>query len=158
MCDKSDCKTKLSKTTEELMATWYIRRYACACRWRVHFAYPSVACQVVLIAQFKRLFLFFLPIVPSEQIEALPAAQKPTKSLQRHSNGIKLVVFNYPGPEVNIHTLASGGVLDKTFSQCVNPESREDMNIQVGHPLHRPPRGKRWGTDDSEQSDTTRES
>lgn len=59
--------------------------------------YPSIGSQVLLVAQFKRLFLLFLPIVPSEQTEALPAAQKPANSLQRHSNEVKCVVFCYPG-------------------------------------------------------------
>lgn len=59
--------------------------------------YPSIGSQVLLVAQFKRFFLLFLPIVPSEQTEALPAAQKPANSLQRHSNQVKCVVFFYPG-------------------------------------------------------------
>lgn len=59
--------------------------------------YPSVGSQVLLVAQFKRLFLLFLPIVPSEQTEALPAAQKPASSLQRHSNKVKCGVFCCPG-------------------------------------------------------------
>lgn len=55
------------------------------CRWRKVLLYPSIGSQV-LVAQFKRFFLLFLPIVPSQQTEALPAAQPPANSLQRHSN------------------------------------------------------------------------
>lgn len=71
--------------------------------------YTSVAGQILLVAQLKRFFLLFLPIVPSEQIETLPAAQKPTKSLHRHSNRVKSGVFDYSCRKVNIHRLVSGG-------------------------------------------------
>lgn len=61
------------------------------------FLYPSIGSQVLLVAQFKRLFLLFFPIVPSQQTEALPAAKKPANSLQRHSNWVKCPVLRYPG-------------------------------------------------------------
>lgn len=72
------------------------------------FFYPSIGSQVLLVAQFKRLFLLFLPIVPSEQTEALPAAQKPANSLQRHSNEVsacRLLLIQVGG--FNTHGVAS---------------------------------------------------
>lgn len=69
-------------------------KYSCTeATVQVESFYPSIGSQVLLVAQFKRLFLLFLPIVPSEQTEALPAAQKPANSLQRHSNQVKWVSF-----------------------------------------------------------------
>lgn len=59
--------------------------------------YPSIGSQILLVAQFKRFFLLFFPIVPSQQTEALPAAKKPANSLQRHSNWVRCPVLRYPG-------------------------------------------------------------
>lgn len=73
-----------------------IRYCACACVVQVD-SYPSTGSQIVLVAQFKRFFLLFLPIVPSEQTKALSAAQKPANSVQRHSNKVKCAAFFYPG-------------------------------------------------------------
>lgn len=102
------------------------------CLVQVESFYPSVGSQVLLVAQFKRLFLLFLPIVPSEQTEALPAAQKPANSLQRHSNEVKCVVFcSYPGRG------------DLRFTVRSWPKASRD----TGHPLHRyPPRRTKGGS------------
>lgn len=93
------------------------------------FFYPSIGSQVLLVAQFKRLFLLFLPIVPSEQTEALPAAQKPANSLQRHSNEVKWVVFYYPGRFSSTFTASS--------QPQVTPRAARE---RPGRPLHRLPR------------------
>lgn len=71
------------------------------CRWesggKKKKSHPSSGSQVLLDAQLERLFLLFLPIVPSEQTEALPAAQKPANPLQRHSNRVGIVVVRLDG-------------------------------------------------------------
>lgn len=68
----------------------------CVCVVQVD-SYPSAASQILLVAQFKRFFLLFLPIVPSEQTKALSAAQKPANSVQRHSNEVKCAACFCPG-------------------------------------------------------------
>lgn len=86
--------TKPKPSTTVRNWTWCV--CVCACVLQVD-SYPSAGSQILLVAQFERFFLLFLPIVPSEQTKALSAAQKPAKSVQRHSNEVKCAAVFCPG-------------------------------------------------------------
>lgn len=71
-------------------------------------SYPSTGSQVLLVAQLKRFFLLFLPIVPSEQTKSLSAAQKPANCVQRHSNKVTCAALFYPGRWLQHHRCCFG--------------------------------------------------